>query len=107
LSGPNFILKRHGSWEAWHHRTTKTWFDCRLKRQVVRPMVKEVGCQARRHFSPGERFSMSKKWVVRPVSSFSRQETTHNCSLCALGNSYRALRLPVWPVVEAPRREVR
>jgi hypothetical protein len=39
---------------------------------VVRPVVEEVGCQAHRHFSPGERFVMSKKWVVRPVSSFSR-----------------------------------
>jgi hypothetical protein len=64
------------------------------------------GCQDRRHFSPCERFVMSKKRVVRLVSSFSRRETTWNCSLGALGNNYKALRLPVRPVVEALGREV-
>jgi hypothetical protein len=43
-----------------------------------------------------------KKWVVRPVSSFSRGETTRDLFPGALGNNYRALRLPVRPVVEAP-----
>jgi hypothetical protein len=28
----------------------------------------EAGCQAHKHFSPGERFAVSKKRVVRPVS---------------------------------------
>jgi hypothetical protein len=60
---------------------TCTWFDHRLKRHVVKPMVEEVGFQDSRHFSPGERFSMSKKRVVRRVSSFFRRETTQNCSL--------------------------
>jgi hypothetical protein len=44
--------------------------ECRLKRWVVRHVVEEADCQARRDLSPGEIFSMSKKHVVRLVSNF-------------------------------------
>jgi hypothetical protein len=63
----------------------------KLKRQVVRTMVEEAGCQAHDRrirlpgpwskkkvfrpvgiLSPSEIIYILKKWVVRPMSSFSR-----------------------------------
>jgi hypothetical protein len=55
--------------------------------------AEEAGCQAH---------VLSKRRVVRPVSSFLWVRNYWELFPSALGNSYRALRLLVWPVVEAP-----
>jgi hypothetical protein len=44
-------------------------------------VVEEVGCEAGTNFSLGEIFSMSKKWVLKPMGRLSRRETTWNCSM--------------------------
>jgi hypothetical protein len=43
-----------------------------------------------------------KRWVVRPVRNFSLGERiVGNCFLKLINYNYKALRLPIWPVVEA------
>jgi hypothetical protein len=61
-----------------------------LKKQVVRPMVEEAGCQACEQLSPGERVC----WEV----VFSHRESS---------TSYGALRIPDLANCRDPEREVK